>query len=286
MPDPIPKFYDFFNPVLQAVAKRGGSATIDEIVEGAVEMLGLPSEVTEVPHGDTNQTEVGYRIAWARSYLKKDGLLDNSRRGVWTLTEKGRQKGVIDPDKLKRRVRALKKAQPPDTKAKNPPEATAPQQDEEEAERWKVDALTVLKEMDPIAFERLCQRLLREAGFIEVEVTKRSGDGGIDGRGILRLNGLISFTVMFQSKRYKDTVSSPVVRDFRGALMGRADKGLIITTGRFTIDAKKEATRDGATPIDLIDGEMLVEKLKELELGIRTRIKEVVEVDTAWFDSI
>lgn len=131
-----------------------------------------------------------------------------------------------------------------------------------------------------------CQRLLRESGFTEVEVTRRSADGGIDGRGVLRLNGLISFTVMFQSKRYSDAVSAPTVRDFRGAFMGRADKGLIITTGRFTRDARLEATRDGATPIDLIDGELLLDKLKELSLGIETRMVEEVIVDTAWFGKV
>jgi len=117
-------------------------------------------------------------------------------------------------------------------------------------------------------------------------VTGRSADGGIDGRGVLRIGGLISFTVMFQSKRYKDAVGSSVVRDFRGALMGRADKGLIITTGRFTAEANKEATRDGATPIDLIDGNLLVQRLRELGLGIRTRTIEVVEVDDEWFGKV
>ena len=149
-----------------------------------------------------------------------------------------------------------------------------------------LSAIITLRNMSPDAFERLCQRLLRESGFIEVEVTGRSGDGGIDGHGIIRLAGLISFPVPFQCKRYSGSVSPSVVRDFRGAMMGRAEKGVILTTGGFTKEAQREATRDGATPIDLIDGELLMDKMKELKLGVSAKMVEVVEVDKDWFASI
>jgi len=140
--------------------------------------------------------------------------------------------------------------------------------------------------MDPIAFERLCQRLLRESGFIEVEVTSRGGDGGIDGHGIIRVGGLISFPVFFQSKRYQGNIGPNVVRDFRGAMVGRSDKGVLITTGGFTREARREATRDGAPPIDLIDGDLLIDKLKELRLGVKCRMVEEVELVPEWFESI
>jgi len=157
---------------------------------------------------------------------------------------------------------------------------------EDIAPKWRDTVIQILRELSPDAFERLCTRLLRESGFIEVEVTGKSGDGGIDGRGIIRVGGLISFNVLFQSKRYQENVGASVVRDFRGAMIGRADKGLIITTAGFTRDAKKEATRDGAPPIDLIDGYLLAEKLKELKLGITTELVEAVDVDKGWFTSI
>lgn len=157
---------------------------------------------------------------------------------------------------------------------------------EEETASWRETLMATLLEMPPDAFERLCQRLLRESGFIQVEVTGRSGDGGIDGHGLVRLAGLISFPVIFQCKRYRNTISSSIVRDFRGAMVGRADKGLIITTGSFTRDAGLEATRDGAPPIDLIDGEQLIDKLKDLRLGVMTKQVEVVEVNTEWFSAI
>jgi restriction system protein len=157
---------------------------------------------------------------------------------------------------------------------------------EDIAPKWRDTVIQILRELSPDAFERLCTRLLRESGFIEVEVTGKSDDGGIDGRGIIRVGGLISFNVLFQSKRYQENVGASVVRDFRGAMIGRADKGLIITTAGFTRDAKKEATRDGAPPIDLIDGYLLAEKLKELKLGITTELAEAVDVDKGWFTSI
>lgn len=140
--------------------------------------------------------------------------------------------------------------------------------------------------MPPDAFERLCQRLLRESGFVEVEVTGKSGDGGIDGRGIIRLAGLISFPVLFQCKRYSGSVGSNVVRDFRGAMAGRAERGLVLTTGHFTTEAQREATRPGVSLIDLIDSELLMDKMKELELGVSVEMVEKVEVKKDWFASI
>lgn len=159
----------------------------------------------------------------------------------------------------------------------------AEEEREPEAEHTLEQApLEKVLSLDPAAFERLCQRILRESGFTQVEVTGRSGDGGIDGRGVIRIGGLLSFRVIFQCKRYARSVGSAEVRDFRGAMVGRADKGLLITTGTFTRDAWEEATRDGAPPVDLIDGEQLVLKMKELGLGVTAR--EDVVVDEDWFE--
>ncbi|WP_133065093.1 restriction endonuclease, partial [Flavimaricola marinus] len=127
--------------------------------------------------------------------------------------------------------------------------------------------------------------LLREAGFTKVEVRGKSGDGGIDGVGVLRVN-LVSFQVYFQCKRWKGSVGSKEIRDFRGALQGRADKGLFITTGHFTSQASDEATRDGAIAIDLIDGDRLCELLKENRLGVTTEMIERVSINPEWFGGI
>jgi restriction system protein len=151
--------------------------------------------------------------------------------------------------------------------------------------KWQEELLDAILKLQPSAFERLIQRLLRESGFVQVEVTGQPGDGGIDGHGILRLGGLLSFHVIFQAKRWKGSVGASQVRDFRGAMVGRADKGLFLTTGTFTKDAIKEATRDGAPAIDLVDGDQLVDKLKMLSLGVKTQKVEVeqVSVDHDWF---
>jgi restriction system protein len=275
----MPTFDSLLNPTLAVLRQLGGSGSIQEIEGELLDLLDLPSEIAEVPHGDGPQTEVGYRAAWARTYLKKAGLVDNSERGVWALTPEGSEVEEIDPDAL---VKEIRRKQREKRKRK---EAVQEDVDLDELD-WKDQLQRILLEMDPIAFERLSQRLLRESGFIEVEVTERSGDGGIDGYGTIRIGGLISFNVLFQSKRYSGNIGPSVVRDFRGAMVGRADKGLIITTGAFTREARREATRDGAPPIDLIDGDLLADKLKELSLGVHTEVVEEVEVDESWFRSI
>jgi restriction system protein len=277
----VPKFDELIDPTLQALKHLGGSGSIDEIVLEIVKSLGLPPEIAEVPHGTSGRTELEYRSAWARTYLRNAGFIENSERGVWALTPKGTQTPRVDGRQIARDV-----ARQQQTTREAAGTATTPEEVADPPSTWQDRLLAVLQSMDPIAFERLCQRLLRESGFIEVEVTKRSGDGGIDGYGTIRISGLISFNVLFQSKRYKGNIGADVVRDFRGAMVGRADKGLIITTGGFTIEARREATRDGAPPLDLIDGRLLAEKLKELKLGVATTFVEQVGIEEEWFKSI
>lgn len=281
----VPTFDKFMNPVIQALKQLGGSGTIEEINSTVSEIAKLSDEQLEVLHDPEkgSQTEIEYRLAWARTYLKKYGVLENSSRGVWALTPKGRQLDQVNPQVVRRFVQNQKK--------KSKPVVVEEDElvDETDVETsWRDELLATLLKMAPSAFERLVQRLLRESGFIQVEVTGQSGDGGIDGKGIMRLGGLLSFHVIFQCKRYQGAVSVSQVRDFRGAMVGRADKGLLITTGNFTKDALREATRDGAPAIDLIDGDLLLDKLKELGLGIKSEKIEVekVTVDEEWLLSI
>ena len=274
----IPTFDELMAPSIQALKRLGGSASIDELVAEITQLLGLPQEVVEVPHGTTGKTELEYRSAWARTYLRKAGLIENSERGIWALTPEGKKASAVDGRQIARDIKAqVKQATDNESGGLEEPDTIL---------RWQDRLITVLQAIDPVAFERLCQRILRESGFVEVEVTKRSGDGGIDGFGTLRIGGLISFNVLFQSKRYKGNLGSDVVRDFRGAMVGRADKGMIISTGGFTLEARREARRDGAPPIDLIDGHLLADKLKNLKLGVRTRLVEDVEVLDEWFKTI
>jgi restriction system protein len=280
----LPPYDAFMNPLLQAMKTLGGSGTIEEINAKVIEAVGLSDEQLEVIHDPErgSQTEVEYRLAWARTYLKRYGVMDNSSRGVWALTIKGREIDHVNPQAVKRYMAAEQRKKVHVEGEKDELETVTEQLS------WREELMNVLLKMEPSAFERLIQRLLRESGFIQVEVTGRSGDGGIDGKGIMRLGGLLSFHVIFQCKRYRGSVSPGQVRDFRGAMVGRADKGLLITTGNFTKDAVREATRDGAPAIDLVDGDQLVEKLRELALGVQTKRVEVeqITVDSIWFASI
>lgn len=277
------------NPLLAALRELGGSGSIGEINETTTGRLDLTDEVLETLHNPekSNQTEVEYRLAWARTYLKKYGILDNSSRGVWVIKPDKRDVQRVDPDEVVRFVRELTRQERAEREAEELEDASddAP----EEAKSWRSTLHQVLtQELSPDGFERLTKRLLRESGFTQVEVTGKSGDGGIDGKGIMQIGGFLSFHVIFQCKRYQGSVTSPHIRDFRGAMVGRADKGLFITTGHFTRDAVREATRDGAPPIDLVDGDALADKLKEFGLGIEveTEIVERVHIDDDWFRSI
>jgi restriction system protein len=279
----VPTFDRLMNPLLQALRQLGGSGSIEEIYAKTVDLLDLPDDVLSQPHDPekSSETEVGYRLAWARTYLKKFGLLENSNRGVWALTEKARSIEQVDPAQVVRTVRAMP-IEAPRKPGQDDAVSDLPQQED-----WKDQLCAILTEkIDPSAFERLVQRLLRESGFIHVEVTGRTGDGGIDGKGIARIHGLMSFHVLFQCKRWKGSVSAGEIRDFRGAMVGRADKGLFITTGVFTPAAIKEATRDGAPPIDLVDGLELAEKLKDFGLGVKKEQVEHITLDEAWFKNI
>lgn len=286
----VPTFDELMMPLFRALKELGGSGSISEIDEKVGEILGLPEELLELPHNPekSNQTEFQYRLAWARTYLKQYGLIENSSRGVWVIAPEKRDVTEFDHAEVVRTVREthrqkrlMRSSEDEESDVSDVNQIPA------ETESWREQLHRVLTQtLDPAAFERLVQRLLRESGFVHVEVTGRSGDGGIDGKGIARVNGMLSFHVIFQCKRYQGAVSASHVRDFRGAMVGRADKGLLITTGTFTRDAIREATRDGAPPLDLIDGDDLAGRLKELSLGIETQVVEQVTVDEQWFQTI
>ncbi|SDD69867.1 restriction system protein [Paracoccus isoporae] len=281
---------------VEALRSIGGSATIHELDERVAEIEGVSEEEQAfMMTGDGHRPRLNYFLSWARTYLRRGGAVENSARGVWALTERGQgittyqqtqeiRAQVAEEEREKaRQKRMAEKAQPaPDAEL---PEPDPSDDDDLHATDWENELLEVVKKMTPDAFERLAQRLLRESGFIKVEVRGKSGDGGIDGVGVLRVN-LISFQVLFQCKRWKSSVGASEIRDFRGALQGRADKGLFITTGSFTSQASEEATRDGAPAIDLIDGDRLCELLKDLGLGVKTELIEKVTVDSGWFEGI
>ncbi len=291
----IPAYDKMLWPTLQAIIQLGDSGSNQEIEDKAIELAGYDDDQLSVLHGDGPKTEVRYRMAWARSYLKAVGALENSARGIWSITEYGQRLEESDMHGIPAQVRtkfAQRKIQSEVVTTTPLRHENKPHESDESSvltstvsEEWRDRLLGVVQSMPPSSFEKLCQRLLRESGFTRVEVTGRSGDGGIDGIGVLRI-ALLSFQVFFQCKRYKGSVGAPAIRDFRGAMVGRTDKGLFITTGSFTPEAKREATRDGAPVLDLIDGEALCTLLKEHRLGVSTRPVEEVSIDPSWFDTV
>jgi restriction system protein len=281
---PGPQFVRFFGPVLDALRTLGGSGAPSEVVEQVGQDLNVSDELQTdlLPSGTPRFRN---QVAWARFYLAREGLLDASKRGIWSLTEKGRPV-VLSPEdahalflkwsRIFAEERKKRREEAPE------PDEAAPSDSSPAAGGYREELLAVLLSLPPEGFERLSQRLLRESGFVQVVVTGRSGDGGIDGYGTLQVNPLVSFKVLFQCKRYTKSVSPSQVRDFRGAMQGRADKGIVITTGTFTSEARREAARDGVPPIELVDGEKLVNMFVELELGLKP--VTVYEVDASFFD--
>ena len=274
-----PKFIRYFGAVIQALKQLGGSGRAAEVVELVARIKNV-SEAEQQELLVSGSPRFDNQVHFCRQYLVWAGYLDSSRRGVWNLTEKGlATTDISHPEALQ----IFKQQHALHTKPTAPAEKT---EEEEEtiprAEDYKEQLLNLIRAIPPEGFERLCQRLLRESGFEKVTVTGGPRDQGIDGIGILQVNPFVSFKVLFQCKRYSGSVTRSQVGDFRNSMLGRADKGIIITTGSFTADARTEAGRDGAPPIELVDGQKLIEMFENLELGLTP--KKTYEVDEHFFD--
>jgi restriction system protein len=279
------EFTKWFGPLLNALRELGGSGRPKEVVEEIAKAEKIKdSQREEVMKSGILRFD--NQVAWARQYLVWEGLLDNSKKGVWTLSSKGQETFLTQDDArtiFLKWVEIHQKAKK-DKSSKDKIVQTQEQEEPEELDNEITPTLLeVLQSVSPIGFEHVCKRLLREHGFENVHVTQASHDGGIDGYGTLELNPFVSMKVLFQCKRYKGTVSRAQIGDFRNAMIGRADKGIILTTGTFSEDAKREASRDGAPPIELIDGKKLVELFEKAELGVKPKI--VYEVDYNFFET-
>lgn len=281
-----PKFVRYFQPVIDALNELGGSGRPAEVKDLIAEGLEISDEElgAQISSGASRFSK---NVDWARFYLAKSGYIDASMRGVWSLTEKGRTVNLSHQDAFEL-FNIIHKQFSQERRKKRKDETSQLEEvdendllDEEDIDH-RTALMNLMRSLPADGFERLCQRLLRESGFEKVAVTGKSGDGGLDGIGVLQMNPFVSFKVLFQSKRYSGSVSVSQVRDFRGAMMGRADKGIIITTGTFTSDAKKEAVRDGVPPIELVDGEKLLDMFESLELGLKPRI--AYDIDDGFFD--
>ncbi len=277
------EFVKWFGPLIEALKQLGGSAKPREAADKIAENLNLNDEkLNEVL--SSGQSRFYNQVAWARQYLAWEGLLDTSQHGIWALSSKGENTTLNDDEAREiflKWVSIHQKARKSKTEKEIIEELEHHEPEDIQAVN-KSDLLEILQSLTPEGFERICQRLLRESGFEKVIVTGQSHDGGIDGYGTLEMNPFVSFKVLFQCKRYKGTVSRAHVGDFRNAMIGRAEKGIIMTTGTFSSDAIKEANREGAPQVELVDGEKLVEMFKRVELGVKPII--VYEVDLPFFE--
>ncbi|MFZ4544526.1 MAG: restriction endonuclease [Saprospiraceae bacterium] len=277
------EFTNWFGPLLNALRELGGSGKPKEVVNQIAADLNIPDEKLEETM-KSGTPRFHNQVAWARQYLVWEGLLDDSKHGVWTLTPRGQDTKITTEEARNIFLKWVEIHQA--TKKAKDKDMIIERQEEEEPEQLEHEIaptlLEVLQSVTPIGFEHICKRLLREHGFENVIVTQASHDNGIDGYGTLELNPFVSIKVLFQCKRYKGTVSRAQVGDFRNAMIGRAEKGIILTTGIFSEDAKREASRDGAPPIELIDGKKLVELFEQVELGVKP--KRIYEVEYSFFD--
>jgi len=281
---PGPQFVKYFRPVIDALKELGNSGTPSEVREIIAKKFNLSDdELNETMASGTPRFL--NQVAWTRFYLNKAGYIASSKRGVWSFTEKGQASNLTDEqaleifqaiqDQFQTAYRAQQEEETEEVVA--PPDVGfLPTSD------YRTALIEKIRSLPPAGFEKLAQRLLRESGFQQVEVTGRSGDGGIDGKGILQVSPLLSFQVIFQCKRYSGSVTPSQIRDFRGAMMGRADKGIFLTTGTFTAEARKEASRDGVPAIELVDADKLVRMFEELELGLIP--KTTYEIDNEFFE--
>lgn len=272
-----PGYQFFIKPTIDALYQLGGSGANSEIYKKVIKNTKLSEDVIDEMHSFT-MTEVEYKLMWARTYLKNYGAIENSKQGVWALTSKGAAMAKQNNVDVKEIIRFTNNK---NSSSRNQSTEIDPSS---ETKGWRERITDILLNMSPYAFEKLAQRLLRECGFSDVDVTKKSGDGGIDGTGKLRINGIFSFNVAFQCKRYKGAVGAPEIRDFRGSLSTNIEKGVLITTGSFTCAALEEASCEGKRLIDLMDGEDLIDKLAEYGIGLN-EVKSY-EIDMDFFNSL
>lgn len=300
-PKGMPKTENLYQPVFTALKNLGGSGTNDEILSEVIRLGKYSDTVVDFPHlGSLSQTELSYRCAWVKTYLKQYGIVNNSAHSVWCITPDYATAEAIDVAAVIAFISNKRKSKNKISMLNTNSDVTDspndgislsdndPSNDDvefpDEVKPWRERLSQAIQQMDPFAFERLTQRLLRECGFTQVEVTKKSGDGGIDGIGKLRINGIFSFNVAFQCKRYKGSVGAPEVREFRGSLPTNIEKGILITTGNFTKAAREDAANPSKHQIDLIDGEEFINKIVEYGIGVKP--VTIYEIDEEFFKSV
>jgi restriction system protein len=246
----LPKQREVELPLLEVLVEIGGQGRPSDIYPLVTAKFPQVSEedlAESLPSGGNRWQN---RIQWARQNLVAEGDIDSPSRGTWRITDKGRARlgdaGEVEP---------------------SPPDASFLELYEEYEASFHSQLLERLHDLSPREFEYFARRLLLAYGFVNVQVTEISADGGIDGYGKLRL-GLATMNVAFQCKRWQGNVGRPEVDKFRGAIQGEFEQGVFFTTSDFTPAARKASLRRGAVPVILLNGEGIVDLMIEKGLGV------------------
>ncbi len=273
----------WFGPILDALRELGGSGKPKEVTEIVAKKEKLSNSELEatLPSG---ALKFKNQVAWARQYMVWEGYLDSTIRGTWKLTPKGQNAKISQDAAHKIFLKWVEINQKGSSNIST--EDILEDIDKNEPENSNIinkeNLLEILQNLTPFGFEKICLELLRESGFDNLIHTAATRDGGFDGYGTLELNQFISIKVLFQFKRYKGTVSRAQVGDFRNAMMGRAEKGIMLTTGIFSQDAWEEADRVSEYKIELVDGIKLVKMFQKAGVGVKP--ETIYKVDISFFE--
>ena len=300
---PIPDFQSMMRPMLEVLQKKD-SCSIGDLRNELQEVFSVSVDERRELLPSGRQSIFDNRISWAAVHLRMAGLLERPRRGFAAITNNGRQflekhKGPIKLKDLEKipGYKEAKKGDPkrPEGKRKRVKKGETPQEAMEEAYGEIRDSLVselleqIMKE-SPSFFEGLVIDLLVGMGyggsFQDAALTLgRSGDGGID--GVIKQDVLGLDNIYVQAKRWKDkVVGRPDIQSFVGSLEGRhANKGVFITTSRFSDDAQQYA-KSIAKRVSLIDGEKLCEHMIKYKIGVRVaRSYDLPATDLDYFES-
>ena len=275
----LPKQFDkeLFEALLQALRELSGTAPARDVTNKTADLLNLTTDQRSALKTGQHGTEFGYRLRWTKYALQLYGLIESPQLGIWALTTRGWQTKDVDVADILRVKKERSKPTPSPTDPIQPEISDTDILEEIPGEQYRTQVLNRLKKIDHYVFEQFCKDLLRQLDIDDVKVTPMSRDGGIDGSGVIKVNDIIGMKLAFQCKRYADSVSSPDIQRFKGAFQQDYEKGLFITTGVFTEPAKEEAEK--APRVDLIDGELLIDKMTEKRMGIR----QTYELDAEYF---
>jgi len=266
-----PKQSEIEIPLLLEIDKAGGKARPQDVYAKVAQHFSQLTAEDLERHLESSPSINKWQnhVQWARQKLIVKGELDGSVRGVWKLTDLGKKRIEVTPT-------------PSPVPPPKPEEITLQDLLESHESAVRARLADKLRNLDPTDFEVFSKDLLQALGFAEVKVTQRSRDGGIDGFGKLR-QGIVKIDAAFQCKRWQGVVPRPEIDRFRGAISGKFDQGIFLTTSSFSQEALDASIRPGAVPIIMVDGEKMLELMIQNGIGVLRRPLQLLDIDEDFF---